>query len=172
MMRRPSENLPLGRWKYVSPYGGVGATREAAKPPVSEFESPKLKMAGKSQPFEANTGFSTVVAIDKTTKNDICGLWNFVAAGYSIGDINPAKHIGLTIKVFGLGSLYGVTRRTFPMCTKNVSHRRTRFQIIFCHKILPLPTCWLLISDKYTGAYFDTSFLWKSTVWLKSYILV
>ena len=32
--------------------------KAAANPPVSEFESPKLKIAGKVQFFRANTGFS------------------------------------------------------------------------------------------------------------------
>jgi len=53
----------------VSPLGGFGAPKgkEAAKPPVSAFEAPKLKIAGKLQRFEAIAGFSDVVAMDKTT---------------------------------------------------------------------------------------------------------
>lgn len=48
-MRRPSENLPEGNPKKVSPYGKLTGPieKEDDKPPVSEFESPKLKMAGK-----------------------------------------------------------------------------------------------------------------------------
>lgn len=45
--RRPSENRPAGERKYVSPLGGGACPNAADKPPVSEFESPKLKMAGK-----------------------------------------------------------------------------------------------------------------------------
>ena len=74
MMRRPSENRPAGRWKYVSPYGGVGAISEAAKPPVSEFESPKLKIAGNSHSvFSAQVGFSITV---RRTKRDRRETWN------------------------------------------------------------------------------------------------
>jgi len=54
----------------VSPYGGFGARMEAAKPPVSEFESPKLKMAGKAHSLDENTGFGTKVAMDKITRSD------------------------------------------------------------------------------------------------------
>lgn len=49
MRRRPSAYRPEGALKKVSPLGKrMGSTKEVAdKPPVSEFESPKLKMAGK-----------------------------------------------------------------------------------------------------------------------------
>lgn len=33
---------------------------DAEKPPVSELESPKLKIAGKSQPFEAKLVLETI----------------------------------------------------------------------------------------------------------------
>lgn len=48
-MRRPSENLPEGYPKKVSPYGKLTGPieKEDDKPPVSELESPRLKMAGK-----------------------------------------------------------------------------------------------------------------------------
>lgn len=49
MMRRPSEYLPAGIPKKVSPLGGGAGPKAADNPPVSELESPKLKMAGKSQ---------------------------------------------------------------------------------------------------------------------------
>ena len=48
MMRRPSEYLPIGIPKKVSPLGGGAGPKAAERPPVSEFESPKLKMAGNS----------------------------------------------------------------------------------------------------------------------------
>jgi hypothetical protein len=49
MRRRPSAYRPEGALKKVSPLGKqTGSVNEVAdKPPVSEFESPKLKMAGK-----------------------------------------------------------------------------------------------------------------------------
>lgn len=49
MMRRPSENLPEGKPKYVSPLGGFVGPNAAEKAPVSEFESPRLNTAGKLQ---------------------------------------------------------------------------------------------------------------------------
>lgn len=47
--RRPSLNRPAGEWKNVSPLGGGAGLKAAEMPPVSEFESPKLNMAGKLQ---------------------------------------------------------------------------------------------------------------------------
>lgn len=50
MMRRPSENLPVGRLKKVSPYGGEAAVggvlggERRSRLPVSASESPKLIM--------------------------------------------------------------------------------------------------------------------------------
>lgn len=46
-MRRPSDPLPAGMLKNVSPYGGGMGPKAAENPPVSEFESPRLNMAGK-----------------------------------------------------------------------------------------------------------------------------
>lgn len=58
--RRPSEYRPAGLWKNVSPLGGGAWPQTADKPPVSEFESPKLNMAGKSQLVAvANTNHGT-----------------------------------------------------------------------------------------------------------------
>lgn len=47
-MRRPSENLPVEEvLKYFSPFGGPRKKPSPATcPPVSEFESPKLKTEG------------------------------------------------------------------------------------------------------------------------------
>lgn len=46
-MRRPSQNLPVGFLKYDCPLGSPGRKPSpAANSPVSEFESPKLKIAG------------------------------------------------------------------------------------------------------------------------------
>lgn len=53
---RPSHNLPVDRPKNKRPFGGLtGKPRPAASPPVSELESPKLKMTGRfpSQPEAA-----------------------------------------------------------------------------------------------------------------------
>lgn len=52
MIRRPSQNLPAGCPKKVSPYGGLTGDIDAEIPPVSEFESPKLYMAGNWHLFE------------------------------------------------------------------------------------------------------------------------
>lgn len=46
-IRRPSEYLPAGIPKKVSPLGGGAGPNAEERPPVSEFESPKLKIAGK-----------------------------------------------------------------------------------------------------------------------------
>lgn len=51
MTRRPSEKRPAGLWKNVSPLGGGAWPNAAERPPVSELESPKLKIAGKLQAF-------------------------------------------------------------------------------------------------------------------------
>lgn len=48
MSKRPSQYLPDGLRKYVSPFGGGNCPSTADNPPVSEFELPKLKIAGKS----------------------------------------------------------------------------------------------------------------------------
>lgn len=47
-MRRPLENLPVEEvLKYFSPFGGPSKSPSPeASPPVSEFESPKLKTEG------------------------------------------------------------------------------------------------------------------------------
>ena len=55
-IRRPSENLPAGIWKKVSPYGEPRGPKAEEKPPVSEFESPRAKMAGKSQGLQRIDG--------------------------------------------------------------------------------------------------------------------
>lgn len=52
MIRRPSQNLPAGCPKKVSPFGGLTGDIAAEIPPVSEFESPKLYIAGNWHPFE------------------------------------------------------------------------------------------------------------------------
>lgn len=43
-MIQPSENLPAGFPKYVSPCGGPGYTKAATKPPISKFEAPKYQI--------------------------------------------------------------------------------------------------------------------------------
>lgn len=53
IVRRPSLSLPVGLWKKLRPYGGLIGSKEADMPPVSEFESPKLYIAGKSQGSKA-----------------------------------------------------------------------------------------------------------------------
>lgn len=68
MMRRPSEYLPAGAPKKVSPLGGGAGPKAADNPPVSELESPKLKMAGKSHGGpEKETGTSKK---SNTTRNN------------------------------------------------------------------------------------------------------
>ncbi|KAG6536404.1 hypothetical protein ZIOFF_001458 [Zingiber officinale] len=52
MRRRPSQYRPAGLPKKDSPWGGGAAPKAADSPPVSELESPKLKMAGKWQESE------------------------------------------------------------------------------------------------------------------------
>lgn len=52
MMSRPSHCLPEGWPKKVSPFGEVTSSMAADLPPVSEFESPKLYIAGKSHGLE------------------------------------------------------------------------------------------------------------------------
>lgn len=48
MVRRPSLYRPTGMPKKVRPKGGGTAEKRAESAPVSELESPKLKIAGKS----------------------------------------------------------------------------------------------------------------------------
>ncbi|KAK4785714.1 hypothetical protein SAY86_002403 [Trapa natans] len=45
----PSQYRPEGLSKNVTPLGGGSRRKAADRPPVSEFESPKLKIAGKLQ---------------------------------------------------------------------------------------------------------------------------
>ena len=47
MTRRPSQYLPAGEPGKVIPWGGPAWPKAAERPPVSELESPKLKIAGK-----------------------------------------------------------------------------------------------------------------------------
>lgn len=68
MMRRPSDPLPTGLWKKISPYGDLISNKEASKFPVSELESPKLNMAGKLQTLLAEAKFSMLVAVNDITK--------------------------------------------------------------------------------------------------------
>ena len=57
MIKRPSQNRPDGLRKYVCPLGcPIGKAIPAAKPPVSEFESPKLKIAGILKSAELTIG--------------------------------------------------------------------------------------------------------------------
>lgn len=47
MIRRPSDNLPVDLRKKDRPFGKlIGKPSPETSPPVSEFESPKLKMIG------------------------------------------------------------------------------------------------------------------------------
>lgn len=70
--RRPSEYRPAGEWKYVSPLGGGACPNAADKPPVSEFESPKLKMAGNSHLVMDMVGLGSSNAIEITRLKIIC----------------------------------------------------------------------------------------------------
>lgn len=56
-MRRPSEYRPAGLLKKDWPLGGTDQENAAEIAPVSELESPKLKMAGQSQVCKAKVGF-------------------------------------------------------------------------------------------------------------------
>lgn len=69
--RRPSQYRPAGARKYVSPWGGGACPNAADKPPVSEFESPKLNTAGNSQWVVVvlpNTELETKIDENKTTR--------------------------------------------------------------------------------------------------------
>ncbi|RWW27566.1 hypothetical protein GW17_00007992 [Ensete ventricosum] len=59
MMRRPSQYLPAGFRKNVSPLGGGAWPKAEDSPPVSELESPKLKTAGKAQGADAAASWSS-----------------------------------------------------------------------------------------------------------------
>lgn len=52
-MRRPSQSRPDGLRKKPLPFGARMGSNAAEIPPVSEFESPKLYIAGKTHPVEA-----------------------------------------------------------------------------------------------------------------------
>lgn len=57
MIRRPSQNRPAGLLKKICPLGGSRRSpTPATRPPVSEFESPKLKTAGKLNCMECTRG--------------------------------------------------------------------------------------------------------------------
>ena len=75
MMSRPSQALPEGCPKKVSPLGAWIFDKAAEMPPVSEFESPKLYIAGKSHlstppPPTANAGCFTKLTINSTNTQD------------------------------------------------------------------------------------------------------
>lgn len=55
--RRPLEYRPFGLPKNDWPLGGSGMANALAVEPVSEFESPKLNIAGQSQVSNVKTGF-------------------------------------------------------------------------------------------------------------------
>lgn len=69
----------------MSPYGDVGERKAADIPPVSELESPKLKIAGNLQSLEANAGFKNVVTMDKSTKQEGNEMGNLGILRDSIG---------------------------------------------------------------------------------------
>jgi len=55
MVRRPSQNRPVGRGKKARPSGRVRChPLAAAMPPVSELESPKLKSTGREPGRQLN----------------------------------------------------------------------------------------------------------------------
>ena len=58
IMRRPSECLPADLPKNATPFGGGTSPMAAEIAPVSEFESPKLKTAGKLQLLDKADNFS------------------------------------------------------------------------------------------------------------------
>lgn len=72
MTRRPSEYLPAGAWKNVLPFGGGACPNAAERPPVSEFESPKLKMAGNWQDSKQFAGAVNNVKESSTPHNAVC----------------------------------------------------------------------------------------------------
>ncbi|KAL6013270.1 hypothetical protein ACLOJK_003762, partial [Asimina triloba] len=52
-MIRPSLARPACRWKKVMPKGQGNWEKAADRPQVTEFEAPKLKIAGKLQPYSS-----------------------------------------------------------------------------------------------------------------------
>ena len=69
IIRRPSQALPERTPKKLSPLGGWTPVNAADAAPVSEFESPKLMIAGKWQFLEAEAaivGFEESVSAIKT----------------------------------------------------------------------------------------------------------
>ena len=85
MMRRPSQALPEGCPKKVSPLGVWISDKAAEMPPVSEFESPKLYIAGKShlRPPTTNAGNLTRLTTNTTnTQHSLIESMVFLVASY------------------------------------------------------------------------------------------
>ena len=87
MMSRPSQALPEGCPKKVSPLGVWISDKAAEMPPVSEFESPKLYIAGKSHlrppPPTTNTGNLTWLTTNTTnTQHSLIESMVFLATSY------------------------------------------------------------------------------------------
>jgi hypothetical protein len=77
MVRRPSQNRPVGWWKKARPSGRLMRHPIAAAiPPVSELESPKLNTTGRAPPRQLNPAAATVGATAATTTTALHNVKN------------------------------------------------------------------------------------------------
>ena len=94
-MSLPSQARPEGFLKKVMPLGGYGAGKAAQKPPVSEFESPKLKIALNSHLGSVEIAETAINAMKTTENLQICGGESFIfqlgREKHSLGKENRAK---------------------------------------------------------------------------------
>lgn len=77
-MSLPSQARPEGFLKKVMPLGGYGAGKAAQKPPVSEFESPKLKIALNSHLGSVENAETSINTMKITVTLEISGAESLI----------------------------------------------------------------------------------------------
>lgn len=77
-MSLPSQARPEGFLKKVMPLGGYDAGKAAQKPPVSEFESPKLKIALNSHLGSVESAEPAINTTKITVNVEISGADSFI----------------------------------------------------------------------------------------------
>lgn len=119
MTRRPSQYRPAGEPKKEEPWGGPAWPKAAERPPVSELESPKLKIAGKWHWWACVDGDSEE-SKERANKEDRIGF---------IGKAKDVKRPKLNHGTFILKR-----RETLPLPEKErrlAKHKNQRFVICF-----------------------------------------
>lgn len=95
MISLPSQYLPEGLSKNVSPLGDWAGPNAAERPPVSEFESPKLNTAGKEQIWEPER-VAASWAMARTT-NAVDAMSPMTAMSKQITKYNSASEMFLSL---------------------------------------------------------------------------